>query len=178
MEIYHRRAWWLGLVFIAPSVWLSLSLAGLTSTSIAKSEVVAVYVIIGFCLLVSMQCFFGSTRFYFDSRAGAAVQVRKHFYGEKVIHFPYSTIIDISVLCYGWGKDDNKSYRVGITQSEVMFGQKAKKFTELKSFGGTENDRKAALDFAKEISTYTQISINDNSDVVRPDTGHHHHFHG
>ena len=177
MEIYHRRTWWLGLIFIAPKIWLSLSLAGLTSTTIAKSEVVVVYIIIGICFLVSVQCFFGSTSFYFDNNAGAAVQVRKHFYGEKAIHFPYSTIIDISVRCYRRGKNGNKSYRVGITQSEKLFGQSATKFTEAKSFGGTDNALKSALDFAKEISSYTQISVNNNSDVIRQDAGHLH-LHG
>lgn len=174
MEIYHRRAWWLGLIFIAPPIWLSLSLAGYTSTSIAKSEFVVVCVIIGICLLVALQCFLGSTRFYFDNGEGSAIQIRKHFYGEKVIRFPYSSIIDISVRCYRRGKNTAPSYRVGLTQSEKMFGQSATKFIELKSFGGTDVDRKSALDFARKICSYAQIRINDNSDIVRQDMVHHH----
>ena len=100
MEVYYRRAWWLGLIFILPALWFSLSLADYTSQNISRSETIAAYAVIGVCFLVALQCFMGSTRFYFDNVAKAGIQTRKHFYGEKIARYPSSDIANVTVRCY------------------------------------------------------------------------------
>lgn len=175
MEIYYRKVWWLGFIFIIPAFWLSLSVAGYTSLSIKGSDAIAVYVVIGLCFLIALQCFMGSTRFYFDNKAKAGIQVRKHFYGEKIIHFPYSNIIDITIRCYRRGNKGIPRYCVGITESATTFGKNTLKFIELRSFDGAEDERSNAREFAKQISSYTKLSLTDDSDIIRAETGPHDH---
>ncbi len=175
MEIYHRKVRWLGFIFIIPVIWFSLTLTGYTSQHLDSSETTAAYVVIGVCLLVALQCFMGSTRFFFDNEASAGIQIRKHFYGEKIVHYPYSNILEVTVRCYRRGNKAVPTYRVGITEGTKLFGQEATQFTELRSFGGTKEDRFAARDFAKEICLYTTLHFTDDSDNVRPDVGYHSH---
>ncbi|WP_345552594.1 hypothetical protein [Microbulbifer aestuariivivens] len=171
MEIYYRKARWLGFIFIIPAFWLSLSVTGYSSISIKGSEAIAAYAVIGLCFLIALQCFMGSTRFYFDNKAKAGIQVRKHFYGEKIVYFPYSNITGITILCYRRVDTGITRYCVGISESAKIFGQNAVKFIELRSFGGTEDDRSNAREFAKQIGSYTKLSLTDNSDIIRAEAG-------
>lgn len=175
MEIYSRKIRWLGIVFIIPALWFSLSLAGYTSQTIKPSETVVAYIVIGVCLVVALQCFVGSTRFYFDNGVMAGIQVRKHFYGEKIIRHLYSDIVDVTVRCYRRGNEGMPRYRVGIRESTTMFGGSAVAFTELRSFGGGVEERLKAQAFAKKISSYTSLKYFDDSDVVRAEMRPHNH---
>ncbi len=173
MEIYYRSARWLGSIFIIPALWLLLSMGGYTSLNIDGSESIAAYVVIGVCFLAALQCFLGSTRFYFDNEAKAGIQIRKHFYGEKIIHHPYSSILSVTIRRYRVGNKEVPRYCVGIIENTRLFSQSATKFTELRSFGGNAEDHSAAQDFAKQISLYTKLNFTDDSDVIRAEIGHH-----
>ena len=175
MEIYFRKARWLGFIFIVPAIWLWLSMAGYTSQAINGSETIPSYIAVGVCLLVALQCFMGSTRFYFDNGAKAGIQIRKHFYGKRIIRFPYSNILNVTIRCYRRGNKGVLVYRVGITERTTMFGQNATKFTELRSFGSAVEDRLAAQDFAKQICIYTKLNLADDSDAIRTEVGRHYH---
>ncbi len=173
MEVYYRKARWLGFIFIAPPIWFSLTLAGYTPQNIKGSEITVAYVVIGICTLVALQCFMGSTRFYFDNGARAGIQIRKHFYGKKVLRFPYSSIQEIAVRCYrraDKGDEGEIAYSVGFTEKTTLFGNDATKFTELRSYDGTDEGRSAARDFAKQICFYTKLDFLDDSETVRLET--------
>lgn len=174
MEIYHKKLPWLGFVFLVPTIWLSLSIAGYTSLSISSSDLTGVYIAIGVCLVVTLQCFMGSTRFYFDNDEQSAIQVRKHFYGEKIIRIPYENIQLITVRCYQNGAKGLKKYQVGFTENTRLFGHSATKFTPLRIFIGDTSDLSLAREFAQEICSYTTIEFFDDSNTIRAEMGHNH----
>lgn len=172
MEIYHRKARWLGLIFGLPALWLALSIAGYTSFSIGSRDTVAAYIVIVVCSLMALLCFFGSTQFYFDNSIKAGIQTRKHFYGEKILLYPYDNIIDVTIRCYKRGNNGTPKYCVGITEQTEAFNQKSVKFTELRAFGGSKLELAAAYEFAKQISDYTKLRFFDDSDSVRAQVDH------
>jgi len=170
MEIYHYRFRWLSIVFFIPAVLIFLFEINVLSHDDDLPWYVS-YIIISVCLLVSLQCLFGSTRLYFDNESKNIYQVRKHFYGKKIISHPYHEIKNIEVR-FSRTLHSNPTqpssppkYKVGFTKKGTLFGQKATRFEQLREFGGEQKDHKEAMDFAKKVSKYCGIKLHDDTQV-------------
>ncbi len=171
MEIYNHRARWLSIVFFIPAVLVFLLEIDVLSHDDDLPWYVS-YIIISVCVLVSLQCFFASTRLYFDNQSKHIYQVRKYFYGKKIVSHSYSEIKNIEVRfsrkVYSSPHQPSgpPRYKVGFTEKTTMFGQEATRFEQLREFGGEQKDYKEAMDFAKNVSEYSGIRLHDDSQVI------------
>jgi len=162
LEIYHRKAPLLGVVFLIPLVLVILVQWDIIEYSNKAPNMVG-YIIIVVLALVVLLTLFGSTRLYFDNNEQACIQLRAQFYGTKRIVYPYSEIVNIVVALNFDSHNSMHIYKVGFTQEAKLLGMPAKQFHELRAFGKDHNNYVDAVLYARNLSKYTGIAFLDDT---------------
>jgi hypothetical protein len=166
MEIYYRRGLWFSFIFAIPTIVVLLIQIDIIEYANKAPDTVG-YIIIGICGFLTILTVFASTRLYFDNNEKACIQVRNHFYGKKLIIYPYVDILNIVVALKRDSDHAIAAYRVGITQETMLFGRLATKYIELRYFGTEQVDYVGAVKFAKEICSYSELSYLDDAQIAK-----------
>ena len=166
MQIYYRRGLWFSLVFAIPAILVLLVQLDIVEYA-SRTSATTSYIIIGICGFLTILTAFSSTRLYFDNGKKACIQARSHFYGKKLVIYPYGKILNIVIRLNLNTADSVGGYQVGFTQAAIVFGQAATKYIELRHFGSEQSDYLSAVNFAKEICEYTGLSQLDESKIKR-----------
>lgn len=167
MEIYCRKGIWLGAVFGAVAVSLLMAQLGVIDTTNVPSKRVG-YIIISIISFFALLAGSASTRLYFDNSERACIQDRTHFWRTKRLVYPYEDILNIEVRLSRRTSNNVGGYEVGFTQETSMFGQKARKYIQLRYFGSTSEDYRDAVKFAKDVCEYSTIAYKDDTQIIRP----------